>query len=406
MQVAIVNTTGGELTSVDVSYAGEQWRQSQGTSTSGPEMLRFLASTTSPTTGFTNFPSLDFTAPMQTTAEAPVGGLDGNLAANRAVVTGTITFASPVPAGGTFYLRWHDWNDNGTSDHFLAIDDVIVSTDAPTMPTVALSLTGSLMAEASDGATVTATLSETSASAVTVNLAFSGTATLTADYTRSGTSILIPAGSLSGSITLTAVQDTVYENPDETIVVDIDTVVNATEDGIQQVTATITDDDPVSLVSIAVTPVNPTITAGDSQQFTATGTYADSSTQNLTSQVIWNSSSTPTATINSSGLATAVAAGPTTISATLGVVSGNTLLTVQPVTPSVLGIVRNGNGSVTITFAGTPGAEYRVLANTNLALPGSWVNVSTNTASPAGQWTYTDSSTASHTQRFFRAAKP
>ena len=195
MQVAIVNTTGGSLTTINVSYAGEQWRQSQGTSSSGPEMLRFLASTTSPTDGFTYFSNLDFTAPKQLVADWPVGGLDGNLAANRAVITGTITFASAVPAGGTFYLRWHDWNDNGTSDHFLAIDDIIISSTAATGPTVTLGLTGSPMAEAAGVATVTATLSETSTNAVTVNLAFAGTATLTTDYTRSGTSISIPAGS-------------------------------------------------------------------------------------------------------------------------------------------------------------------------------------------------------------------
>jgi hypothetical protein len=90
----------------------------------------------------------------------------------------------------------------------------------------------------------------------------------------------------------------------------------------------------------------------------------------------------------------------------LGAVSGNTLLTVQPATPSVLGIVRNGDGSVTMTFAGTPGAEYLVLATTDLASPGSWVNMSTNTAGPTGQWTYTDNDITSYAQRFFRAAKP
>ena len=242
MQIAVVNTTAGSLSSVDVSYAGEQWRQCQGTSSSGPEMLRFLASTTSPTTGFSNYSSLDFTAPKQGPADI---ALDGNLAANRAVLAGTIRFASAVPAGGTFYLRWHDWNDNATYDHFLAIDDVIVSTTAepPPTPTVTLALTGSPMAEAGGVATVTATLSATSSQDVTVNLAFSGTATLTTDYTRSATNIVITAGSTNGSITLTAVQDTLYENPNETIVVDIDTVVNGTESGTQQVTAIITGDD-------------------------------------------------------------------------------------------------------------------------------------------------------------------
>jgi hypothetical protein len=86
---------------------------------------------------------------------------------------------------------------------------------------------------------------------------------------------------------------------------------------------------PVTLVSITVTPAHPTISPGGAQQFTATGTYSDSSTQNLTSQVTWNSSNPSAATINANGLATGVAAGTTTISATLGGVSGNTLLTVQ-----------------------------------------------------------------------------
>ncbi|MCX6879417.1 MAG: hypothetical protein NTW21_37285 [Verrucomicrobia bacterium] len=124
MQVAIVNTTGQALNSVDVSYAGEQWRQSQGASSNGPEMLRFLAGTTSATNGFNYFPSLDFTAPKQGAGNT---ALDGNLAENRAVVSGTVTFDTAVPAGGTFYLRWHDWNDNGTTDHFLAIDDLMVA---------------------------------------------------------------------------------------------------------------------------------------------------------------------------------------------------------------------------------------------------------------------------------------
>ena len=83
---------------------------------------------------------------------------------------------------------------------------------------------------------------------------------------------------------------------------------------------------PPTLTSIAVTPANPTNLVGATQQFTATGTYSDSSTQNITSQVTWTSSSTGVATINASGLATAVSAGTTTISAGLSGVSGSTFL--------------------------------------------------------------------------------
>jgi len=91
-----------------------------------------------------------------------------------------------------------------------------------------------------------------------------------------------------------------------------------------------------TLVSIAVTPANPSIALGTKQQFTATGTYSDNSTQNLTNAVTWSSSSTGVATISnaagSNGLAASVAAGTTTITAAAGNVSGSTSLTVTAAT--------------------------------------------------------------------------
>ena len=67
------------------------------------------------------------------------------------------------------------------------------------------------MVENSGSSTITATLSRVHTQPVTVNLAFSGSANYPADYSRSGTSITIAAGLLTGSITLTAVQDTTVE---------------------------------------------------------------------------------------------------------------------------------------------------------------------------------------------------
>jgi len=85
-----------------------------------------------------------------------------------------------------------------------------------------------------------------------------------------------------------------------------------------------------TLQSIALTPVNPTIQTGAAQQFTATGTYSDGSTQTLTSQVTWSSLSNTVATIGAStGLALGVSTGTSTISATLSGITGSTLLTVQ-----------------------------------------------------------------------------
>ena len=71
------------------------------------------------------------------------------------------------------------------------------------------------------------------------------------------------------------------------------------------------------------------MTVGGTQQFTATGTYSDESTQDLTTQVTWASSNTAAATINAAGSRPRRRPGATTISATLGAVSGSTGLTVQ-----------------------------------------------------------------------------
>jgi hypothetical protein len=109
---------------------------------------------------------------------------------------------------------------------------------------------------------------------------------------------------------------------------------------------------PATLTSIAVTPAAPSIVVGATQQFTATGTYSDSSTKDLTSTATWASSTQTFATITATGgLATAVAAGTTTITATSGTVSGTTQLTVTTavVTPVVVRTIS--------TFAGSSGAQ-------------------------------------------------
>jgi len=65
------------------------------------------------------------------------------------------------------------------------------------------------------------------------------------------------------------------------------------------------------LQSIAVTPAGPLmVLPGQTQQFAATGTYSDGSTQTITTTAKWNSSAPTAASINpATGLATAQAAG-------------------------------------------------------------------------------------------------
>ena len=91
---------------------------------------------------------------------------------------------------------------------------------------------------------------------------------------------------------------------------------------------------PAALLSIALSPVNPTIAQGTTQQFGPIGTYSDNSKSDLSNQVTWVSADPSIASISnasgSQGLATGLAQGTTTISARLNGVTGTTQVTVSP----------------------------------------------------------------------------
>jgi hypothetical protein len=149
-----------------------------------------------------------------------------------------------------------------------------------------------------------------------------------------------------------------------------------------------------TLTSIAVTPTNPTIQAGSTTPFTATGTYSDSSTQNITTQVSWSSSKTSVATINSSGVASAVAGGNSTITATQGSINGSTTLTVQPAglvitTTTLANAVQNQVYSATLAASGgTPPYTWSLANNTTLP-PGLTLSGNQITGTPTGTGTTT-----------------
>jgi hypothetical protein len=119
----------------------------------------------------------------------------------------------------------------------------------------------------------------------------------------------------------------------------------------------------IPLVSIAVAPASPTITAGGTQQFTATGTYQDNSTLNISAQVAWNSSNTTAATINSAGLATGLSAGNSNITANLsGITSNSAALTVQsPALPACPCTIWSPGAAPVVADSGAgPGVELGV----------------------------------------------
>jgi hypothetical protein len=114
----------------------------------------------------------------------------------------------------------------------------------------------------------------------------------------------------------------------------------------------------IALASIAVTPPSPQVAAGGSTQLTATGTYTDSSTQNLTATATWVSSAPSVASV-SAGLVScnsnASTGGTATISATgataTGTTTGSTLVTC--LAPVLTSVVVSSPAPLTLPAGGT-----------------------------------------------------
>ena len=86
----------------------------------------------------------------------------------------------------------------------------------------------------------------------------------------------------------------------------------------------------VTLQTITVTPASSQVPVGESQQLSATGTYSDATTKDLTGTVTWTSSQTSIAGVSANGLATANASGVVTINATWSSITGTAQITVMP----------------------------------------------------------------------------
>ena len=76
-----------------------------------------------------------------------------------------------------------------------------------------------------------------------------------------------------------------------------------------------------------------------------------------------------------------------------------------PYPPAIVtNVVRNLNGSVTLSFLGGPNSTNIVQATANLA-PAAWLNVSTNVADANGAWQFTETNATNFT-RFYRSYAP
>ena len=113
---------------------------------------------------------------------------------------------------------------------------------------------------------------------------------------------------------------------------------------------------PSGLDSIQITPPSQSLTVGQTAQFTAAGTYGNANhptTKNITSGVSWSSSAPSVATVNASGIATAVGGGTATITGTATAFNGPT------------------SSSATLTVSGASGGPAQGSLVSLAIIPGS-----------------------------------
>ena len=102
------------------------------------------------------------------------------------------------------------------------------------------------------------------------------------------------------------------------------TTLTATKDGVTSNTVNVNVSAAV-ITSIQVTPSPVNVAKGQTQQLTATATFSDMTSSDISSSVTWTPIDTATATVSSAGLLSAVEVGNTTLTATKDGVTSNTV---------------------------------------------------------------------------------
>ncbi len=140
----------------------------------------------------------------------------------------------------------------------------------------------------------------------------------------------------------------------------------------------------ITVSSIVVSPSSKSIIAGTTTQFTATATYSDGSTGDVTNSAVWSSSSTSVAGVNTSsstgGLTQGISSGSSTITATTGGKSGSASLTVSSAT-----LV-----SIAITGSDSDGSIAKGTTNQYTAI-GTYSNGATQDISTLVTWSSSNS---------------
>jgi uncharacterized repeat protein (TIGR01451 family) len=223
----LVNNTGSTITSLNISYTGEQWRNGN----ANAQQLDFqyqvatagtITDANTPSTGWIDFDPLDFASPI---AGATSGSLDGNAAPNRTARSATL--AATINNGREVWLRWKDTNDTG-NDHGLAIDDFSVTAFAPPN----LTINDVSLNEGDSGTTAFTFMVSLSSAAGPAGVTFdigtqNNSAIAPTDYTtKTLTGQVIPSGGTSATFTIFVIGDTSPES-NETFFVNVTNVTGA-----------------------------------------------------------------------------------------------------------------------------------------------------------------------------------
>lgn len=135
------NNTGSAITSIVITYRGEQWRL--GASARGADRLDFQYSLDASAINngtWTNVDQLDFSSPITI---GTVGLLPGNDTINNTDISFEITGLN-IESGATFAIRWTDFNitssDDGLSIDNFSLTPVGVPSDQPNISFVPNSL--------------------------------------------------------------------------------------------------------------------------------------------------------------------------------------------------------------------------------------------------------------------------
>ena len=197
--LALSNTSGSSISSLNVSFNGEQWRN--GGNASAQTMVLeygYGASFDQVTSWVAPGGDFNWASPVATGTAAAV---DGNTTGRVEDRGGTIDLtATPWAEAATFWLRWTEVNDPG-SDHGLAIDDLAIAIpQLPALPELSIQAIVAQASESGGAASVRISRTGSTIEALTVPISLrsgAGLATNEDLTTPLPASVVIPAGSAS-----------------------------------------------------------------------------------------------------------------------------------------------------------------------------------------------------------------